>query len=387
MDIYNREKLYEEVWNEPVTIVAKKYGVSDVAINKACKKMNIPTPGVGYWQKVKAGAKIDRPKLPKKGEELLVKHIGHTQEYATFIERKEDIKLRNIQRDHEYKIKVSEQLRNPHPLVEQAYKVLKNLWENKSSWGNSREKDPVYHLDDDMIDIRVSKSSAHRALCIMDAVIKALISEEYSVTCGIKWRKHTHVMIDGEAIGFRLHEHIRQILHEKTEEEIKHEKKGRYSNTPKYDHIPTGKLALTIEYYYLPRKSWKDTEKHRLEDCLDEFIDVLKMAAAQSKIETEKRLVEERKRQEEQECRRLQVERRAKEIERFELLEKDANDWQRSQIIKNYIDVLEASLGAVLTDGELSQRREYVAWARKKIEWVNPLVAKEDEILGYRNKK
>jgi hypothetical protein len=36
MDIYDREKLYEEVWNESVTIVARKYGVSDVAIKKAC---------------------------------------------------------------------------------------------------------------------------------------------------------------------------------------------------------------------------------------------------------------------------------------------------------------------------------------------------------------
>jgi len=30
-EIYEREKLYEEVWNEPVRVVAKRYGVSDVA--------------------------------------------------------------------------------------------------------------------------------------------------------------------------------------------------------------------------------------------------------------------------------------------------------------------------------------------------------------------
>jgi hypothetical protein len=52
MNTYDREKLYEEVWNEPVTIVARKYGLSDVAIKKACKKMNVPTLGVSYWQKI-----------------------------------------------------------------------------------------------------------------------------------------------------------------------------------------------------------------------------------------------------------------------------------------------------------------------------------------------
>lgn len=33
--IYRRAKLYEEVWAEPVKILAKRYGVSDVARAKA----------------------------------------------------------------------------------------------------------------------------------------------------------------------------------------------------------------------------------------------------------------------------------------------------------------------------------------------------------------
>ena len=45
---YTRETLYEEVWNEPVSTVAKKYGVSDVAIHKICKSMDIPVPPRGY---------------------------------------------------------------------------------------------------------------------------------------------------------------------------------------------------------------------------------------------------------------------------------------------------------------------------------------------------
>jgi hypothetical protein len=31
--------------------LAKKYGVSDVAIHKHCKKMGIKLPGRGYWAK------------------------------------------------------------------------------------------------------------------------------------------------------------------------------------------------------------------------------------------------------------------------------------------------------------------------------------------------
>lgn len=55
---YNRENLYKEVWERPVVKVAEQYGVSDVAIHKICKALNIPTPPLGYWAKVRAGAKI-----------------------------------------------------------------------------------------------------------------------------------------------------------------------------------------------------------------------------------------------------------------------------------------------------------------------------------------
>lgn len=58
-NIYNREKLYQEVWEKPVTEVAKRYKVSDVAIHKVCK-----SPGPGYWAKVRAGKPVEQLPLP-----------------------------------------------------------------------------------------------------------------------------------------------------------------------------------------------------------------------------------------------------------------------------------------------------------------------------------
>jgi hypothetical protein len=66
---YNRERLYEEVWSEPVIVVAKRYGLSDVGLAKICKKLNIPRPGLGYWAKKAAARPIGKPpplpSLPK----------------------------------------------------------------------------------------------------------------------------------------------------------------------------------------------------------------------------------------------------------------------------------------------------------------------------------
>ena len=43
----------------------KRYGVSDVAIAKACALLDIPKPPRGYWAKKAAGQKLpDRPALP-----------------------------------------------------------------------------------------------------------------------------------------------------------------------------------------------------------------------------------------------------------------------------------------------------------------------------------
>ncbi len=67
-----RTTLYEEVWTEPMTAVAKKYDMSDSGLRKRCKALNIPLPPSGYWAKVKAGKPVsERPPLPPYVEIIL----------------------------------------------------------------------------------------------------------------------------------------------------------------------------------------------------------------------------------------------------------------------------------------------------------------------------
>ena len=46
-----REELYQLVWAEPITTLAKQYGLSDVGLAKVCKRHKIPKPERGYWAK------------------------------------------------------------------------------------------------------------------------------------------------------------------------------------------------------------------------------------------------------------------------------------------------------------------------------------------------
>lgn len=47
----SKEDLEAMVWMEPTVKVAKRLGVSDVAIGKRCKKLGIAKPPRGYWLK------------------------------------------------------------------------------------------------------------------------------------------------------------------------------------------------------------------------------------------------------------------------------------------------------------------------------------------------
>jgi DNA-binding transcriptional ArsR family regulator len=62
---YNREELYKGVWSQPIQRLAAAYGLSDVGLGKVCRKLRIPLPGRGYWNKKNAGKPVGtRPPLP-----------------------------------------------------------------------------------------------------------------------------------------------------------------------------------------------------------------------------------------------------------------------------------------------------------------------------------
>ncbi len=50
-----RSKLYEMVWQQPMTKVAAELGLSDVGLAKLCRRHSIPVPPRGHWAKVAAG--------------------------------------------------------------------------------------------------------------------------------------------------------------------------------------------------------------------------------------------------------------------------------------------------------------------------------------------
>lgn len=60
----SRDALYAEIWSEPMTTVAARYGVSSSFLARVCDGLTIPRPPRGYWAKRAVGKRVAQPALP-----------------------------------------------------------------------------------------------------------------------------------------------------------------------------------------------------------------------------------------------------------------------------------------------------------------------------------
>lgn len=60
-----RDELYQQVWKEPMTSIAGRYGVSSSFLARVCTAMNVPRPPRGYWEQLKVGRAPERSLLPE----------------------------------------------------------------------------------------------------------------------------------------------------------------------------------------------------------------------------------------------------------------------------------------------------------------------------------
>ena len=62
---HDRQALYDQVWSQPVQLVAKSFGISGTALAKTCRKLRVPVPPRGYWARLGSGQKVSKPPLPE----------------------------------------------------------------------------------------------------------------------------------------------------------------------------------------------------------------------------------------------------------------------------------------------------------------------------------
>jgi hypothetical protein len=253
------------VWKHPLRELSQRFGVSDVAVGKACGRMRVPRPPTGYWLIRSAGkrARVEVPlqPLPQDAPERMRVWVISPQREAveppTGTPKREPLK-----------IPVPGRLANPHPLVAQAREVLKNR--------------NGYYKRLRCLNISVSAEHLSRALRIMDAVIKGLESRGHRVTVGEResrsgWDQdppiETQVRIGDDHVAIRLIERMKENRHTDSD--------GR---RPRY--LSTGRLRFEITTYLpdpKPRLSWSDGRRQRLEDFVGEIVEGLEVAVERAR--------------------------------------------------------------------------------------------------------
>ena len=127
-----REELYERIWKMPATKLAKELGISDVALAKICRKLNVPKPGPGHWRLVQLGWEIERPALPALGKNAAVEAIIDPEAHRTGRSDLAGVGADGKQKSQFEVVPVPETLHGAHPLISR----MKRLFEaEKPGWG------------------------------------------------------------------------------------------------------------------------------------------------------------------------------------------------------------------------------------------------------------
>lgn len=358
-----RSTLYEEVWATPMSRLAERYGLSDVALKKVCRKMGIPTPPRGYWARRRHGHAVRRPALPAP--------LPGTPQKHTFYLRPKGLEEPDFKPEIPARLQtaadtlvVSATLRNPDLFVARTRDALKNRLATKrfalDQYGRVAPGGPG------TFDVDLCPASIPRALRILDALVRGARRAGFEVA---DRGRAVHFVVEGEEVHFRLREPTRQ-------ERIELPKEKRHWGRYEFRHHPTGRLELEItqDRWWIPRHVWRDTERQRLEDLLGSFLVGVYRAACtyrDSRLEDERQREEERRREEEQ--RRLER-LRAEEAERRRRLEEQAERWRRSRDVAAFVDEVARRAAAAPLEGEAKEALgAWLAWAREHAERLDPL--------------
>jgi hypothetical protein len=361
---WDRQELYEKVWQYPLRKLAVEYGISDVALANVCRKLQIPLPGLGHWTKIQCGHKIPTPALPA-AKDLPVLLRPDPREKTPLL-TEDSPKLEIIQRIEASATPHVTNAMLAHPLVESAKRVLSNaqtidrgvLWPGRE----------VVCLD-----LRVSKACLPRALRIIAALVHMLEKEGFNIFAEKRESESTCATIYGQTIRFGVVERSRQVK-PPTPPTAKTGVPTSYAyNSIKLE--PTGRLSVEIWKYSTGgyQKTWRDRDSASLEDQLP------KCAAGMIRIALWAR-AEEVRRVKAAEVKQKQIDEVTDVLQRIEeeeakikTLKKKAAAWWRAERIRNYIAAVRSDAAALPDSSHRKELLEWIGWAEGQADRIDPL--------------
>jgi len=338
-----REGLFDLVWSQSMRSLAVRFGISDVALAKRCRKLRIPVPGRGFWARVAAGHRDRRPTLPAPRTAVERSPIHFAEPPA-----------QNSTPPPDHAVPLTE-----GPVWEQ--QQFESLPQNRIVARKRLSRSPLIHATarsladhhgpperrtrtygDGTLDVAVAGRSARRALLLLDSFVQACAARGFVVEGARGNRRESRVTVLDQHISFRVFESERRIDLTK---DPGYKPNPRELFPRRYRHEGTGVLDLQIgSPYGIGRSVWIDYSDLPLEEQLNEvMVGLVAAAVAIGEWQTERE-------REEEEHRRLAAIARAERVQeeaeerRVAQLVADAERWARAEQLRNFATAMEAEL-------------------------------------------
>lgn len=369
MEQWNREELYADVWELPLTKLQEKYGISNVAMGKACRKLKVPLPGGGYWARKQAGQNVRRVPLPPAKDLPVVWRMKLPDSGAPKPEvRREptDPEWQRIRDMESRRIEASERPRY-HPIITETRKQLATARQNIRGILEPHGME--------ILDVRVSKRSVDRALRFLNEVLRTLEAERFRLKPGREYRQRVRAEVFGQEVSFAVAERSKVVARREI-------KKSAFGNMTERDYEATGRLEFRVgALSWTPEPVLADTPKQKLESMVAQAVAAIMRKGREQLIWEEKRRQEgiaELKRTEENARLAEKIRAEEKKVREFESW---VDAWSRAARMREFVEALENvwKKGSDILEG--SERAQKLLWMRQQADRIDPLVFEKPQSI------
>jgi hypothetical protein len=381
MEQYDREELYEKVWEKPMLKVAEEYGVSSVALGKTCRKLCVPVPGRGHWAKLAHGyqgvKKMPLPKLDKVPvifrSPIAAKKPPSSDQVDPEVAAVDQLFSSGALDAHPV-----DPTARAHPLIRHTASLLRS---------RSRKDEHGILLPRDVggLDVKVSEGTLERALQVMAQVVAVLERQGHSV--GVSDTGGTIALINGDRVSFGIEEPIRKVVVQKPR--VPNPTDGwDYDETVSYE--PGGKLALCIHSdtpwgERAERKRWSDAKVQGVESRIADFVaGLMRTAVAQRRREEKRKRDEAEKERRERERAQLRVDVQQEE-EKLKEFDDWMDAWERAERMRRFVAAY-AERSSSWSVEKQPKYKAWIEWATQQADRVDPFVSeKPPSVLDRKN--
>lgn len=355
----NRKELYDLVWSNPLTTLAKQFEITPARIKSACKEKKIPIPEPGFWERKKYDKQIIIPELPIDNS-----YGVNTPIWFTPTDELSRNRIKQIRDEIEKSCKrfciVPDNLTKADRLVIGA----KNNLQTKKPYWYGREEGFV-STDSELISIFVTKKNVKRALRLSNAFIKLVRARDHTIDFE---NRSSKIVINGEKYDFSVREKQDRILNPDKKNEF------IYKNS--------GLLVISVGQYSRKREFLDN--KQPLEKQLSTIVAYLEYVTDEWKKEMAWHEANRKVREEEERIIKEVHDRKEKELRDFKNLLNHAKRWDQTQFLRAYINAVKekSTLNSIIPD----EHQSWIKWAQDKADWYDPLVNGIDDILTDKDK-